>query len=66
LQKAVLFKVYDTDEIFKTFQEDPQYQELKTGLPFFVILKPNGEFFWKGTQYDAVKIMKKMIESAVP
>ena len=65
LQKAVLLKIYDTDEIFKIFQEDPQYQELKTGLPFFVILKPNGEFFWKGTQYDAVKIMKKMIESAV-
>ncbi len=64
LQKAVLMKIYDTDPIFKTFQEDPKYPELKTGLPFFAILKSNGEFFWKGTQYDAVKTMKRMIESA--
>lgn len=65
LQKAILLKIYDTDEVFKNFKEDPKYGELKTGLPFFVILKPDGKFFWKGTQYDAVKTMKKMIDSAI-
>lgn len=64
LQKAILLKIYDSDELFKKFQEDPKYAELKTGLPFFVILRPDGEFFWKGTQYDAVNTMKKMIETA--
>lgn len=64
LKKAVLLKVYDTDEIFKKFQEDPKYAELKTGLPFYVILNSKGEFYWKGTQYNAVQTMKKMIESA--
>ncbi len=64
LKKVVLLKIYDTDAIFKKFQEDPKYVELKTGLPFFVILNSKGDFFWKSTQYDAVKTMKKMLESA--
>lgn len=64
LKKAVLLKVYDTDTQYRLFQDDPLYAELKTGLPFFVILKPDGKFFWKGTQYNAVKTMQKMIENA--
>jgi len=64
LQGAVLVKIYDTDPIFKEFQQDPRYAELKTGLPFFLILRPNGNFFWKGTQYNAVKTMRRMIASA--
>ncbi len=63
LKKVVLLKIYDTDAQFKTFQDNPLYAELKTGLPFFVILKPDGEFFWKGTQYNAVNTMKEMIEN---
>lgn len=64
LKKAVLLKIYDTDKQFRIFQDDPLYAELKTGLPFFVILGPDGKFFWKGTQYNAVNTMKNMIESA--
>ncbi|GJQ58462.1 MAG: DUF255 domain-containing protein [Candidatus Scalindua sp. AMX11] len=64
LKKAVLLKVYDTDKQYETFRDDPLYAELKRGLPFFVILKPDGNFFWKGTQYNAVNTMRKMIESA--
>lgn len=64
LKKAVLLKVYDTDKQYEIFREDPLYAELKRGLPFFVILKPDGTFFWKGTQYNAVNTMKRMIESA--
>ena len=64
LEGVVLLKIYDTDAQFKTFKENPLYAELKTGLPFFVILKPDGGFFWKGTQYNAVNTMKEMIENA--
>ena len=64
LQNAILVKIYDTDPIFKTFREDPAHRELKTGLPYFAILRPGGEFFWKGTQYNAVETMGAMIKSA--
>lgn len=33
--KAILWKVYDTDPIFEEFANDPNYPELKIGLPFF-------------------------------
>lgn len=64
LSNAVLVKIYDTDPVFKKFRENPIHPELKIGLPYFVILKPNGEFFWKGTQYNAVEKMSAMIQAA--
>lgn len=64
LQNAVLVKIYDTDPIFKKFRDDPTHRELKTGLPYFAILRPDGEFFWKGTQYNAVETMGAMIKAA--
>ncbi len=64
LERVVLLKIYDTDTQFKIFKDNPLYAELKTGLPFFVILKPDGKFFWKGTQYNAVNTMIEMIENA--
>ncbi|MCP5008262.1 MAG: hypothetical protein GY941_30660 [Planctomycetes bacterium] len=64
LKKAVLLKVYDTDRKYEIFRDDPLYAELKRGLPFFVVLKSDGEFFWKGTQYNAVNTMQRVIESA--
>ncbi len=64
LKRAILLKIYDTDAQFKRFQDNPLYAELKTGLPFFVILKPDGKFFWKGTQYNAVNTMTEMIGNA--
>lgn len=51
LEEVVLAKIYDTDAIFDDFRSDPQYPELKVGLPFFVILTADGEFVWKGTDY---------------
>jgi thiol:disulfide interchange protein DsbD len=64
LERVILLKIYDTDTQFKKFQDNPLYIELKTGLPFFVILKPDGGFFWKGTQYNAVNTMREMVENA--
>ncbi len=64
LKRVILLKIYDTDTQFKSFQDNPLYAELKTGLPFFVILKSDGEFFWKGTQYNAVNTMREMVDNA--
>ncbi len=64
LQNAVLVKIYDTDPVFEIFKNDPAHRELKMGLPYFAILRPNGEFFWKGTQYNAVETMGRMIKAA--
>ncbi len=64
LRRVILLKIYDTDAQFKKFQDNSLYAELKTGLPFFVVLTSDGEFFWKGTQYNAVNTMREMIENA--
>ncbi len=49
--QAILWKVYDTDPIFETFQENPTYIELKIGLPFFLVLSSDGRFVYKSNDY---------------
>lgn len=62
LQQAVLVKIYDTDPIFPTFQQDPHFPELggvggQPFLPLFAIYTPQGQFVWKGQDYRAVHTM---------
>lgn len=64
LKSAVLVKIYDTDPIFAKYQDDPRYGELQIGLPFFLVLRPNGDFHWKTTSYRDVQGMKNAIEEA--
>lgn len=49
--KAILWKIYDTDPIFEEFQSNPNYLELKIGLPFFLVFGPEGKFRYKSTDY---------------
>jgi thiol:disulfide interchange protein DsbD len=61
LQQAVLVKIYDTDEIFQTFQQDRRFPELggvggQPFLPLFAIYTPEGDLFWKGQNYQAVHV----------
>ncbi len=65
LQKVVLAKVYDTDEVFPTFKNDPRYPELKRGLPFFLILSSSGEYLWKGADYRDHDTMIAQIDEAL-
>ncbi|TGL86764.1 protein-disulfide reductase [Leptospira congkakensis] len=58
--KAVLWKVYDTDPIFEEFANHPNYPELKIGLPFFLILDAEGKMIYKSNDYLD---MKGMIEA---
>lgn len=69
LQKAVLVKIYDTDPDFKTFQQDQRLPELRgvggqPFLPLFAIYSPQGEFLWKGQDYQAANTMIAQLERA--
>lgn len=55
--KAVLWKVYDTDPIFEEFANNPNYPELKIGLPFFLILNTEGKMVYKSNDYLDTKGM---------
>lgn len=59
---VVLWKVYDTDPIFETFANNPNYPELKIGLPFFLILGPDGKLLYKSNDYLDVKGMVRTIQ----
>lgn len=69
LQQAVLVKIYDTDPDFKTFQQDQRLPELRgiggqPFLPLFAIYSPQGEFVWKGQDYQATTTMIAQLERA--
>ena len=69
LQQAVLIKIYDTDPDFKTFQQDERFPELRgvggqPFLPLFAIYSPQGEFLWKGQDYQAATTMISQLERA--
>jgi thiol:disulfide interchange protein DsbD len=69
LQQAVLVKIYDTDPIFPTFQQDSRFPELggiggQPFLPLFAIYTPQGQFVWKGQDYRAVHTMIAQLEQA--
>ena len=55
-------KVYDTDDDFRIFQEDPRFPELRgvggqPFLPLFAIYTSQGELVWKGQDFQAVPTM---------
>ncbi|XDD52017.1 protein-disulfide reductase DsbD family protein [Leptospira sp. WS92.C1] len=57
LQGAVLLKIKDDDPIFETYARDPRFEELKIGLPFFVILDAEGNLLYKNTDYQDTNTM---------
>ena len=66
LKKAILLKIYDTDNDFQDFLEDSRFPELKIGLPFFLVLDSEGKEFWKTTNYLDTKGMIEAIEKLSP
>lgn len=63
LQKAVLLKIYDTDAVFSTYQNDKRFGELLVGLPFFLILAPDGSVRYKSQDYKDVRGMVQALNS---
>ena len=69
LQQTVLAKIYDTDTVFGTFQQDHRFLELKgvggqPFLPLFAIYSPQGTLVWKGQDYQAVHTMIAQLDRA--
>ena len=62
LQSAVLLQIHDTDAIFDKFSADPRFPELKIGLPFYVILEPNGALRWKTSNHKDIEGMLRALK----
>lgn len=62
LGSAVLLKVRDTSPLFKEFQDDPRFPELKVGLPFFVIMDADGNLLYKTSDYTRTDEMILFLE----
>jgi thiol:disulfide interchange protein DsbD len=62
LSQGVLLKIYDTSPTFAKYRDDPRFQELKVGLPFFVITDPQGSLLYKTTDYLKTDEMALFLE----
>lgn len=58
LQKAVLYKVYDTSQEFEKYRNDPRFPELKVGIPFFIITDASGNVIYKTNDYTKTEEMQ--------
>ncbi len=63
LQKGVLLKIYDTDAIFSVYQKDARFRELTIGLPFFLVLNPDGSVRYKTQDYRDIDGMVRALSS---
>ncbi len=52
-EKAVTLKLVDKEPDFEMFREQPEHRQLKIGLPYYVILLPNGKLLWSSTDYQS-------------
>lgn len=55
--KAIAVKLVDKEPEFEKFRENSAHRQLKIGLPYFAILKPDGSVLWSGTDYQATDKM---------
>ncbi|EMM97369.1 hypothetical protein LEP1GSC158_2604 [Leptospira interrogans serovar Zanoni str. LT2156] len=55
-------KIKDQDPIFETYAKDPRFEELKIGLPFFVILDADGNLLYKNTDYQDTSTMIQILK----
>lgn len=62
LQGAVLLKIKDQDPIFEMYANDSRFEELKIGLPFFVILDADGNLLYKNTDYQDTSTMIQILK----
>lgn len=62
LREGVLLKIYDTSPAFAKYREDPRFQELKVGLPFFVVTDSQRNLLYKTTDYLKTDEMALFLE----
>lgn len=56
-EKAIAVKLIDQEPDFEAFRASAEHRQLKIGLPYFVILTPDGKLSWSGTDYKAAQKM---------
>ncbi len=56
-EKAVAVKLVDKEPEFEKFRSYREHRQLKIGLPYFVILSPDGKLIWSSTDYKATENM---------
>ncbi len=56
-EKAVAVKLVDKEPEFEKFRSYREHRQLKIGLPYFVILSPDGKLIWSSTDYKATEKM---------
>ncbi|MDD5214551.1 MAG: cytochrome c biogenesis protein CcdA [Methylococcales bacterium] len=61
--KAVAVKLVDKEPEFEKFRENSAHRQLKIGLPYFAILKPDGSVLWSGTDYQATEKMISVLNT---
>jgi len=54
---AIAVKLVDQEPDFEMFRSKAEHRQLKIGLPYFAILKPDGSLIWSGTDYQASEKM---------
>lgn len=63
--KVIAVKLVDKEPQFEKFRENPAHRQLKIGLPYFAILKPDGSVLWSGTDYQATDKMIAVMNSGI-
>jgi thioredoxin:protein disulfide reductase len=56
-EKAIAVKLIDKEPEFEKFRASQEHRQLKIGLPYFAIIKPDGKVTWSGTDYKATQKM---------
>ncbi len=56
-EKAIAVKLVDKEPEFEKFRASQEHRQLKIGLPYFAIIKPDGKVTWSGTDYKATQKM---------
>ena len=54
---ALFSMTIDQEADFETFRDNPNYRQLKIGLPYFAILSPDAQLLWSSTDYSATEKM---------
>jgi len=62
LRRAVLLKIHDISPAFESYSQDPRFEELKVGLPFFVITDKDGYLLYKTNDYLRTDEMMLFLE----
>ena len=64
--QAITVKLVDKEPDFEAFRDNSVHRQLKIGLPYFAIVKPDGTVLWSSTDYQtADKIISVLAQASI-